>query len=375
MQKVLSRSSKDVDVEMFVLAGQCGLFIDGLCSLTHCFEREELKLVRGKRDVFYTESYGVSLPDRGCKMCVKVLQEGRFDVLAKVPGAKVGGVVRADAPRYQLKGCRLCDLYDLKDYPIRSLKIVGRDMGLEDRVKQAVFLNALPDIGRSLEGASRWYMGHEFCEKLIFSTLELNKRLAVARAMGKAVTLVTPYVTEMGMDRIRQILPFLDGDGTTEVVFNDWGVFYLLEKAFPKLVPVMGRVLSRQKLKAYHGSFPANSKSFQQFLMAHGIRRVELDCLLWDMKVDVGSKIAPSFYGPYGYVATGRMCPKLSLTPLKCEKTCQSRYFQWEDSGVGVFYLIVGGTLFYRNDAGFKGKISSCDRRRIRIVRQLEKPS
>ncbi|MDP7294889.1 MAG: hypothetical protein QGG24_06170, partial [Vicinamibacterales bacterium] len=58
---------------------------------------------------------------------------------------------------------------------------------------------------------TRVYLGNEFCERLIPSVQLLERAHTAAAERGLALTLLTPYVTDDGIDRLRPLLSRLEG--------------------------------------------------------------------------------------------------------------------------------------------------------------------
>src|SRR5712692_705519 len=76
---------------------------------------------------------------------------------------------------------------------------------------------------------TRCVYGNEFCEHLIPQPKQLEAVRDAARLQEIAVTLLTPYVSDSGIDALRPLFARLSESGEeSEVVFNDWGVLNLL---------------------------------------------------------------------------------------------------------------------------------------------------
>ena len=272
-------------------------------------------------------------------------------------------------------------------------------------VERAVFDNKTKTLVGNFR---RLYFGNEFCEELIPPLPLLKSRQALARESGKDFTFVTPFVTDNGLEKLDKLFRFLDKTSPCEVVFNDWGVFSLLE-CFPRLIPVMGRLLTRQRrdprvlnllrgkqkravksgpgrklvkiskdvpagFSSYHASCAVNSPYLQDFLMSRGIHRVEIDRLIWGMEIKLRPQIKLSVYYPYGYVSTGRMCWKFSLKFGACARQCQKYCFRFRDPSLPVPFFGIGGTLFYKYDAPPLDKCHDLNAAGLRLVYQPRLP-
>ncbi len=188
--------------------------------------------------------------------------------------------------------------------------------------------NILKQVSTQLDGRrfSRLYYGQEFCQNLLPTVQELDKALAFASEHGMALTLVTPYVTDAGIERVRELLTWLRAkDPGAEVVFNDWGVLVLLTE-FPSLEPVAGRVIDKMKRdprfsgRDYEEFFSPEGRkmlmtsnitapSYRQLLSCHRVNRVELDPVLQGFDFDLKPvNLKASVYLPFGFATTGRIC-------------------------------------------------------------------
>lgn len=184
------------------------------------------------------------------------------------------------------------------------------------------------------------------------------------------------------------MLEFLDAqDERIEVIFNDWGVFKLIREDYKNVEPVLGRLLTKQRRdpRAYdillnrqrakrifdkksnktsiviskkvppslYEHFKAsviNVPIFQKFLLDNGIRRVEIDKLVWDMKIELPKEIGVSVYLPYAYVTTTRLCGLINLTYTACKKECQRFYFSFKSNSSPAPFYSRGNTVFYKSE-------------------------
>jgi hypothetical protein len=262
-------------------------------------------------------------------------------------------------------------------------------------ITQGDRLSQLPELAR--ETAERWagmarqrgmaatattrlYFGNEFCHYLLPSAAEVRAARAAARAAGLAFTLATPYLPDLALDELAGLLPLLEaGD---EVVINDWGVLRKVRAAAPGLRPVIGRLMNKilRDHRTPDGEAPAllpdgqgspeDRALAQTGLGAAGMRallgrfdvaRVEFDWgprgFLWDAE-----GVAASVYLPFGYVASGRVCPlasldrprdeKFTVDPPSCPRPCRRFRLELRGAGARTPLLHVGNTVFYEVAAG-----------------------
>lgn len=227
---------------------------------------------------------------------------------------------------------------------------------------------------------SRIYFGQEFCERAIPAVADVLKALDLARRQRKNFTLVTPYVTEPGFIKLTSIFEQLQRIyANCEVVVNDWGVLHLLRRQFPRLTPILGRLLNKmwrdpridfflkdfspQDLQLFRTSGLA-SPYMQGLMKQLAVKRIELDNLPQGLDPNLthwGYQI--SLYLPFGCISTGRICfsgswglktkDKFSASQTSCGQQCQSHWLEIQDPRqMGApdkieRILQKGNTLFY----------------------------
>jgi len=206
-----------------------------------------------------------------------------------------------------------------------------RDLGPAPAVTDCLRrLNCPPD---SIEDrAAKWpvgriYLGNEFCERLIPKAADLQQAQEEATGQGMELTLVTPMVTDFGLERIEKLLPRL-GEGS-EVVINDWGVLQRVRTAYPALKPVLGRMLNKMikdprlpsadwtRLHPHTG----RQSHFQGLLARFGIDHLEMDVPPFARPDQFeAAPMTLSVHLPYGYTVKGRMCRIGSLHQKGADK-------------------------------------------------------
>ena len=231
---------------------------------------------------------------------------------------------------------------------------------------------------------TRLYFGHEFCERRAPSVAEVRRAYDAAESAGLAFTLLTGYVTDRGLDRLRPVLAWLAAlnDPRVEVVVNDWGVARMVTRGHAPLTPVLGRLMNRmlRDPRVMPGfasaSAPADALAavrqsslaapvFRRLLSRLGVARVEFDNLIQGLDMDFAALgVAASLYVPYGYVVTGRVCAIGSLSrpasdrfhvAADCRRECL-RYTVVRQASASPFdgghreYLERGTTCCYYQD-------------------------
>lgn len=258
------------------------------------------------------------------------------------------------------------------------------------------------------KGYGRIYFGNEFCQRLIPGPEEVKQAVSFAGRRKLRFTLVTPYVTNAGLKKLSDILRTLPGKSFIEVVVNDWGVLDLINREFPRLVPVLGRLLTKQKRSPnldlllrrdlvapgiipdpsnpsgkylllqkkfppaadfyYQGSNASSVPLLQKFLLSKKIARIELDNLVQGMRLRLPARgMAASVYLPYVYITTTFFCPTAAAFAQKgclsrrpaCRKQCRQYSFELAHPAfAGRLLYLKGNTQFYRNDR--------CDQRALK---------
>ena len=229
------------------------------------------------------------------------------------------------------------------------------------------------------------YFGAQFCQRLIpalKAVIDIEKQVS---RCNKDFTFVTPFVTYQGIKKLIPIFQYLNKyKKGTEVVFNDWGVFQILQSEYSYLKPVLGRLLTKQRrdprasellqnklkseyivgpngeknkfiqrktpkslLKYFKGCI-VNVKIFQKFLLENNIHRCEIDNLDWELHIKVDKKLKVSIYIQYGYATTTRLCGLINLTMKNCNKICESQIIQYKSPCCNNNFIIRGNTVFYQ---------------------------
>ncbi len=157
--------------------------------------------------------------------------------------------------------------------------------------------------------AGRLYIGDEFCERKMPSPGELKTLQEEASAAGFSITLLTPYLTEKGVEVFDELLTCLGSGKGSEVVINDWGA---LKTAGSLLSD--GIVLGRLLVSSYLTKTAASSffpEPFLDFLESRNIRRLEFNTPghLAAVRPQLGRRgFKAHLYWPYAYATTSRCC-------------------------------------------------------------------
>ena len=276
-------------------------------------------------------------------------------------------------------------------------KIAGYLKPNTDNMEKAVFITKVNQLKYIDNRYSRLYFGNEFCERLIPSILSLEQILSYVKKKKLNFSLVTPYVTNYGLEKLGVLFEFLKAEKVNcEVIINDWGVLNLINREYLEFHPVLGRLLTKQKrgpglerllerktkswlvkdphnpkarfvvfqkklplgLDAYYkGSNTSSVPIIHNFLINRRIKRIELDNLSQGMILGLPKgKISASVYTPYVYITTTFFCPsagcgqKKSLLKIKpCKRQCQRYLFKLRHKTMPKVIFLKGNTQFYKN--------------------------
>ncbi len=265
-------------------------------------------------------------------------------------------------------------------------------------MEKATFITKINQLKYVNKEYSRLYYGQEFCERLTPSLKDLKEVLSFVQKKGLDFTLVTPYVTNFGLGKLKPLLDWLMIRKTKcEIIVNDWGILRLVNREYLNLSPVLGRLLTKQKrgpsliklLKRqtqprlikdpqnpkikylifqkkfpldldpyYKGSNVSSVPIIHDFLTSQRIRRIELDNtgqgLFFELPRD---QISISVYLPYVYISTAFFClaagcdqnNEFFLKRKPCSRQCQKYVFKLRHKSLHKLIYLKGNTHFYKN--------------------------
>ncbi|AQS58118.1 hypothetical protein [Desulforamulus ferrireducens] len=225
---------------------------------------------------------------------------------------------------------------------------------------------------------TRIYFGQEFCERAIPQIADVLQAMDLAHQQRKKFTLVTPYVTESGLKKLTNIFEQLQQIyPNCEVVVNDWGVLHLLRRQFPRLTPILGRLLNKMwrdpRIEFFLKEFSPEelqlfrtcglaSPYMQDLMKRLAVKRIEVDNLPQGLDPSLASwGFQVSLYLPFGCISTGRICfsgswglkpkEKFKANAQKCGQQCQSHWLEILEPACTKAkikrILQKGNTLFY----------------------------
>lgn len=174
--KAVSEDNPDIDFEIFIFTTLC-VYIDGFCTFLHTYGRDSEEDI-SKKEWKENERLGImnaydpgALSDACClKYSVQTLDSRTHKII---------NTNRVSPTFYkQLTDgleCGACALYDISKIRIKSVKIVGRQLGSEIRLKSTKFIHSVLGILENNKEISR----NDFISKtqeLYRQTFEYKKK-------------------------------------------------------------------------------------------------------------------------------------------------------------------------------------------------------
>ncbi|MFC1631815.1 peptidase U32 family protein [Candidatus Omnitrophota bacterium] len=152
----ISQENPDIDFEVFILNTLC-VYIDGYCTFLHAYPKDSIGDISRKE---WPEDQKLQLlstidPEAmgdACKLQYQVQVFGRGS------GNKIDSdCARPTFYKQLIDGaeCGACALYDITKTKIRSIKIVGRQLTSEIRLRSTEFIKNVLDILNNSKGISR----------------------------------------------------------------------------------------------------------------------------------------------------------------------------------------------------------------------------
>lgn len=257
-------------------------------------------------------------------------------------------------------------------------------------MEKAIHITRLDNLKFYNSRFNRIYFGVEFCQNLIPSLSAVNKILRFIKANTRQISLVTPFVTDVGLSKLISIFRYLKNNVINcEIIVNDWGVLEVLSNKFrnnfrislgrllihQQRDPAIIKVIYKQKTRAILGedknirifvhkppnkiyregmsSSYVNSPSMQNLLTEFGIERIELNNLIQGINLE-NLTLKKSLYTPFVNISTTRFCPmetryqKIFRINV-CKRECQNFYDRLYNHSIPKIIYKRGNTLFYKN--------------------------
>ena len=243
--------------------------------------------------------------------------------------------------------------------------------------------------------AERCYFGHETCQELLPPPRIAGELVRRLFGQGKRVTLVTPFLTDRGIDLACGLVErLLAQDSQLEVVCSDWGLLAMLGQG-GLVRPVMGRALAMQAsdprisrmldarrpwpsrpvqhvdgttcslryrppsptLEHHLRSCWMDRQDIIEFLVSLGVQRCEISNVSQGMELAQHPKWAYSLHVPDVLLAVMRRCPAAgeNLNAAACLResdvpgSCGGPCVPWSVEGLPAGVFRRDNALYYRN--------------------------
>ena len=225
------------------------------------------------------------------------------------------------------------------------------------------------------------YLGDEFCPHRLPSLQELHRVIEFTQSRSLSLTLITPMVSDAGLENCRPLLDTLSlHDQTSEIVVNDWGMMTFVQQNYPHFRLALGRLLNKgfkdprlqkTELLADADIFEFFNQStyrldvFHRMALSFKINRLERDLLPYEDIQEQDTQIPShhvqnySYYLPWGYITTGRICLSSNYSssaasersflpcPDSCDYQCAKFSLQLRNKHFHTHLLQAGNTIFF----------------------------
>jgi len=204
---------------------------------------------------------------------------------------------------------------------------------------------SVPDLAglkpAALKGFARVYLGSEFCQNKLPSAVDF---LSLEKAFGGPVTLVSPLLTDDGLDKVSSLLNKLCSvrrRGPLEVVVNDWGLLRLLKRN-KSTVPVLGRLLVWEIGEM-------QKKFLNAFCREYRVAGVETDNADVMKKLQ-GISVPVHFHHPFRFRSVTRFCSFIRcFNSVPCARECGSGFVKLTHPGLPEAIYMQGNAYFVPN--------------------------
>ncbi|NLB35125.1 MAG: hypothetical protein GX817_04835 [Elusimicrobia bacterium] len=224
--------------------------------------------------------------------------------------------------------------------------------------------------GFQAEDYSRIYYGSEFCQHLLPELSELSQVVDFAKKTKIGLSLLTPYLTNRGIDKVLKLMELLieeekELDQTFEIIINDYGLIHALREQ-KKPLKVVGRLLSWQKraIRPYLkdenfdpdlSNFNTYSPDYIKLLKSYGINRIEFDNTFWGLPENLKEYgLGVSVYVPYVFIAftSPRFCLHgNNVWTSDCLAACRGKPpIIMKSPRMPLPLIMKGNAQFYKNE-------------------------
>jgi hypothetical protein len=282
---------------------------------------------------------------------------------------------------------------------IKQVDGLGRLQGHLSSIYENAFSNASEPGEGFTRSFDRIYIGDEFCPHRLPRLAELEALFNFARDSRKQITLLTPLLTDYGVEGLSSLLDrlherFLEA----EVVANDWGVILFLKEEYPEFRLAAGRLLDKgfkdprlsnpralasqsQEMEAVLKKSSFDSPALQRKLVELDVERIERDMFPYSGSPPASAaRLKTSIYFPYGYITTGRVCwmstfgessESKFVPPSDCSRPCNGISVKLEHSDAALPVFQSGGTVYHlQPPEALESIFETAKRENVRLVYQ-----
>ena len=153
----LSKNNSDIDFETFILNTLC-VYIDGFCTFMHAYGNESIEEISKKDERENVKFQIIVAYDAGAET-----DACRLSYSVEVFNPRLDKKIETDEikPTFykQLVDCTecgACALYDIMRTPVKSVKIVGRQLNPQIRLASTKFIRSVLDILEDNKDIHRW---------------------------------------------------------------------------------------------------------------------------------------------------------------------------------------------------------------------------
>lgn len=204
------------------------------------------------------------------------------------------------------------------------------------------------------------YFGQEFCSEMIPRLDDIKNVDYFCSLNNFDFVYVTGPTGQKDIKKIKKNLEYINKrNKKTEVVINEWGILKIINMEFHNLIPVLGRLLIKNRRMAHFDSIPRpsshdidtlidkieltqlgvlsktnlNVKEYVDFLKDFNISRVCLDIVRTGLNLKHIKDFKIDIYASYAYITGGRLCrlagifeperKRYVLSHESCRKYCK----------------------------------------------------
>jgi hypothetical protein len=241
-------------------------------------------------------------------------------------------------------------------------------------MERAYQLTEFSDLAKDYSGYGRFYVGDQHCEHNCIAILSNPELRAFVRASRKAVTVLTPQVSQLLFSRLAELVrEYLEEIPDPEIVVNDFGMLraFAAFEGGPK--PVWGNALVGQSKdpmirefsgRETHVRLGVDLPFYQETFRKYGVGSAEIFHTFQGWKVTNLKGVDFHLHAPYVPYSQTRYC-RIALAAegkdfLEVVTACAGCHFHGakklsldlaEKSQLGpIPNLYVGNRQMYRND-------------------------